>query len=101
MNNKRRLSATIDAELMAAAEQAVERGAASSVSSWVNQAFRRQIEHDRRLASMDAFLAAFEAEFGEITDADIATATRRTRATATVVRSTPPPATKRTRRASA
>lgn len=101
MTTKRRLSASIDAELMAAAEGAVERGAAPSVSSWVNEAFRRQIEHDRRLAAMDAFLAAFEAEFGEITDADIARATKLTRANATVVRSTVPSAAKRARRRSA
>lgn len=101
MTTKRRLSASIDAELMAAAEEAVERGAAPSVSSWVNQAFRRQIEHDRRLASMDVFLAAFEAEFGEITDADIAKATKQTRANATVVRSAAPRMVKRAPRRSA
>ena len=50
---------------------------------------------------MDAFLAAFEAEFGEITDADIARATKLTRANATVVRSTVPSAAKRARRRSA
>ena len=90
MSSKRRLSASIDADLMAAAEAAVQRGAASSVSAWVNEAFRRQLEHDRRLAAMDVFLATFEAEFGEITDEDIAAATKRTRADATVVRSKPP-----------
>lgn len=89
MSAKRRLSASIDADLMAAAEEVVKRGAAPSVSSWVNEAFRRQLEHDRRLAAMDEFLVAFEAEFGEITDEDIALATKRTRANATVVRSGP------------
>ncbi len=89
MTTKRRLSASIDADLLAAAEQAVKRGGAASVSSWVNEAFRRQLEHDRRLAAMDEFLVGFEAEFGEITDDDIALATKRTRANATVVRSAP------------
>jgi hypothetical protein len=38
------------------------------------------------MAALDAFLAAFEAEHGEITEDEIAEATRLTRARATVVR---------------
>ena len=90
MNVKRRLSASIDAELLAVAEEAVARGESASVSSWVNDAFRRKIENDRRLAAMDVFLAGFEAEFGGITDAEIAAATKQTRSTATVVRTGKP-----------
>ena len=86
MNHKRRLSASVDAELLAAAEDAVARGEAASVSSWVNDAFRRKIDNDRRLAAMDVFLASFEAEFGEITEAEIAAATKQTRSSATVIR---------------
>jgi hypothetical protein len=48
-------------------------------------------DHDRRMAALDAFLAAFEAEHGEITEDEIAEATRRTRARATVVRAAPGP----------
>jgi len=93
MTRKRRLSASIDAVVLDAAEMAVESGRAASISAWVNGACQRQIDHDRRLAAMDDFLAQFEAEFGEITETDIADATRRTRAAAIVVRAAPlPPA---------
>ena len=89
MGTKRRLSASIDASIIEAAESAVASGRAVSVSAWVNEACERQIDHERRLAAMDEFLTHFEAEFGEITDADIADASRRTSATAIVVRAQP------------
>ncbi len=82
MNGKRRLSASIDANLMAAAEDAVRRGDAGSVSAWVNRALQLQISHDQRLAALDEFVAAYEKEFGEITDLEIVDATKRTRANA-------------------
>lgn len=40
----------------------------------VNDALRAQVERDRRLTAMDAFIGAFEAADGEITDAEIAAA---------------------------
>jgi Arc/MetJ-type ribon-helix-helix transcriptional regulator len=93
METKRRLSASVDAGLVAAAEASVARGEFSSVSSWVSAAMAAQIEHQTRLLAMDQFLEAFEAEFGEITDAEIVAATRKARASATVVRSPELPAT--------
>jgi hypothetical protein len=87
MNSKRRLSASIDGDLLNAAEDAVRRGTAASVSAWVNEAFRRQLEHERKMAAMSEFLAEFEAEFGEISNAEIDVASKRARSTATVVRS--------------
>jgi hypothetical protein len=89
MQGKVRLSATIDARLLSAAEAAVRRGDAASVSAWVNNAMELQLTHEKRLAALDEFLAAFEQEFGEITEAEIEDATKRTRATAVVVRSNP------------
>jgi hypothetical protein len=89
MNPKRRLSASVDRELLEAAETAVKAGFATSVSAWVNDAFRRQIDHERRIVAMDTYLGAFEAEFGEISEAEMAEATKRTRASAVVVRSGP------------
>jgi hypothetical protein len=86
---KRRLSASIDADLLTAAERAVAQGHAPTVSAWVTEAFERQIAHDQRLLAMDRFLAEFEAEFGVITEADIAAATLQTRAEAVVVRARP------------
>jgi Arc/MetJ-type ribon-helix-helix transcriptional regulator len=89
MTSKQRLSASIDSTLIAAAEAAVRRGDAASVSAWVNAALHRQAAHDQRLAALDEFLAAFEHEHGEITELDMADATKRTRANAVVVRSPP------------
>lgn len=86
MSTKQRLSASVDAELLQAGHQAVAAGAAASLSEWVNEALRRQAEHDRRLRAADEFIAGFEAEHGVITDSEIADVTRRMRARATIVR---------------
>jgi Arc/MetJ-type ribon-helix-helix transcriptional regulator len=86
MSPKQRLSATVDADLVATGQELVATGRAESLSAWVNDALRRQVDRDRRLAAMDAFLAAFEDGNGEITDAEIASAGRDARARAVVVR---------------
>jgi len=83
------LSATVEAELLAAGRAAVAEGRAESLSAWVNNALRRQAEHDRRMQALDEFLAAYEAEHGEITEDEIREAQRRSRARAVVIR-TPP-----------
>lgn len=85
---KRRLSASVDADLVESGQAAVRTGAAANFSAWVNEALRRQVEHELRLAALDEFLAAFEAEHGAISDEEIAAASRRTRARAVVVRGT-------------
>jgi Arc/MetJ-type ribon-helix-helix transcriptional regulator len=89
MSAKGRLSASVDAELIAAAQQAVAHGRAESVSAWVNDALRLKTDHDRRLAALDEFLAAYEAEHGEITEQEMRDAARRARAGAVVVRGDP------------
>ncbi|MGH3177534.1 MAG: hypothetical protein ACRDPF_27120 [Streptosporangiaceae bacterium] len=86
MSIKQRLSASVDAELMAAAQQAVTEGRAESISAWVNDALRLKTENDRRLQALDDFLAAYEAEHGEITEDEIQGAARRARERAVVVR---------------
>jgi Arc/MetJ-type ribon-helix-helix transcriptional regulator len=68
MTGKRRLSATVDAELVEASQAAVAAGSAESVSAWVNDALRLKMEQDRRLRALDEFIAGYEAEHGEITD---------------------------------
>jgi hypothetical protein len=83
---KLRLSASVDASLLAAAERAVAEGRAENVSAWVNAAMRRQVEHDLRMRALGDFVAAYESKHGVITDAEIAAATRRARARAVVVR---------------
>lgn len=87
---RERLSASVESELLDAGRTAVAEGRAASVSAWVNLALRRQVEHDRRLRALDAFLAAYEARHGAITEDEIRDATRRARSRATVLRPADP-----------
>ena len=91
MSAKERLSASVDADLVAVAQEAVAAGQAESVSAWVNEALRLRVAHDRRLRALDEFVAAFEAEHGEITEAEMSEAARRARGRAVVVRGEPAP----------
>jgi Arc/MetJ-type ribon-helix-helix transcriptional regulator len=86
MSTKQRLSATVDAELLAAAQQAVTDGRTESISAWVNDALRLKADHDLRLQALDDFLAAYEAEHGQITEDEMRDAARRARERAIVVR---------------
>jgi len=86
---KRRLSASVDAEFMAAGHEAVAAGTAENLSAWVNEALRRQAEHDSRLTALGEFLAEYDAQHGQITDTEIAEATRWARERAVVVRGKP------------
>ncbi len=86
MAPKHRLSASVDADLVAAGQAAVAAGTAENLSAWVSEALRRQAEHDRRLAALGAAIAEFEAEHGALTDAEIAGASRWARENAVVVR---------------
>src|SRR4249920_541133 len=89
MSSKQRLSASVDAELVAVAQEAVAAGQAESMSAWVNDALRLKADHDRRLQALDDFLAAYEAEHGEVTDEEMRDAARRARERAIVVRGDP------------
>jgi hypothetical protein len=91
MSTKERLSASVDADLVAVAQEAVAQGRAESVSAWVNEALRLKVAHDRRLRALDEFVTAFEAEHGEITEAEMSEAARRARGRAVVVRDEPAP----------
>jgi hypothetical protein len=86
MSGKQRLSASVDADLIAAAEDAAARGEVATVSAWVNDALRLKLEHDRRLHALAAFVAEHESEHGEITPSDIDAAVRRARGRAVVIR---------------
>jgi Arc/MetJ-type ribon-helix-helix transcriptional regulator len=79
MSVKQRLSASVDAHLVAAAEQAVQRGRAKNLSAWVNDAMRLKVDHDRRLAALASFIEAYEAEHGEISAEEIRLAERNAR----------------------
>ena len=86
MSTKQRLSASVDADLIEAAENAVSRGLFDSVSAWVNEALRLKLDQERRLEALAAFVAAYEAEHGEITPEETLMAGRRARARAVTVR---------------
>jgi len=86
MNLRQRLSASVDASLLSAVEDAVARGRAPTVSAWVNDALRLKLEQEQRLEALAAFVGAYEAEHGEITPAQIARAQRAARARAIPVR---------------
>jgi Arc/MetJ-type ribon-helix-helix transcriptional regulator len=86
---KQRLSASVDSDLIEAAENAVTSGRSESVSAWVNDALRIKLEQERRLEALAAFIAAYEDEHGEITPDEMLAAARRARASAITVRGTP------------
>ena len=98
--SKHRLSASVDSDLIHAAETAVAQGRSDSISSWVNDALRLKLENDRGLEALAGFLHAYEKKYGEITREEISLASRRARANAVTVRSGLPPklTTKRQRR---
>src|SRR5215472_14947976 len=86
MTAKARLSVTVDTDLIDATKAAVAAGAAESISAWVNDALQLKLEHDRRLRGIDDFIAAYEAEYGEITDEEMEAAYRSMKVRAIVVR---------------
>jgi histidinol dehydrogenase len=88
MSVKQRLSASVDADMIEAGRQAVARGDAESLSAWVNAALHRQAEHDQWRQAMRDFIAQYEAEHGEITEAEMEEVERRDRERAIVVRGT-------------
>lgn len=76
MSGKQRLSASVDSELLRAAERAAARGEVATVSAWVNDAMRLKLEHDRRLEALAELMAEYEAQHGEITNDEITKAAR-------------------------
>jgi hypothetical protein len=76
----------VDADLVEAAEAAAAAGHAANVSAWVNEALRLKLERDRRVRALAAFIAAYEAEHGEITPEETAAAVRAARGRAVPVR---------------
>lgn len=90
MPKKLRLSVSVDADLVEAAETAVAHGQADSISAWVSDALSSKLERDRRLRGLAAFIADYEAEHGEITAEERKQVIRDTRARAIKVRSTRP-----------
>lgn len=69
---KRRVTITVDDNLADAAAAASAAGDAESVSAWINEAIAQRVARDQRLAALGELIAAYEAEFGEITDDELA-----------------------------
>ncbi len=85
-SRKERLTVTVDEELVAAGQRAVKAGLASSLSGWVNLALADRAAKERRLAALGEAIAAYEATFGQLTEAEIMAQTRADRQAAMVVR---------------
>lgn len=77
---------TIDAELAAAAADAVREGRAESVSAWVNEALKERADKESKLAALRAAIADYEAEYGAFTDEELAAQERADREAAARVR---------------
>src|SRR5690348_6785650 len=90
MKPKRRLSASVDDDLIRAAEAAAKRGDVPTVSAWVNDAMRAKLEQEQRLRALASFVNDFEAEHGEISAAEMEQAARRVRARAVTARAATP-----------
>lgn len=71
---KRRLSASIDEDLLAAAERAVAEGRAPSVSALVEEALAARMEQDRRLEAAQDLMDWMDAEWGPMSEEDKAAA---------------------------
>jgi glycerol dehydrogenase-like iron-containing ADH family enzyme len=83
---KRRITVTVDPELVEAANRAVASGSADSLSAWVSAALTDRARRDQQLARLGDSIAEYEAEFGEITTEEIAWQRRADRQHAVVVR---------------
>lgn len=85
-NRKERLTVTVDPNLVEAGNHAVAAGMADSLSGWVNAALAAKVAHDRRLQALGEAVSGYEAQFGEITDDELAARERTDRENSVVVR---------------
>ncbi len=95
--SKERLTVTVDPHLVQAGQEAVAERRVDSLSAWVNIALAERAAKDRRLRALAQAVAAYEAEFGPITDEELAAQQRADRAAARVVRGPRPRLAKRPR----
>ena len=84
--NKERLTVTVDAHLIEAANQAVAERRVSSLSGWVNLALAERAAKERRLRALAEAVATYEHEFGKITPAELAVQERADRRDSIAVR---------------
>jgi len=88
-DRKRRLTVTVDPELVEVGNRAVAAGEAESLSGWVSSAMSEKAQRDEKLALLRAAIGDYETEFGEITSGELAAQRRADRADAVVVRGRP------------
>ena len=69
---KRRLTVTVDKDLLEAAAAAVADGRARSVSEWVAGAMAQRRARDRRLAVLSELIDDYEAAHGVISEDEMA-----------------------------
>ncbi|MDY7102681.1 MAG: hypothetical protein S0880_15985 [Actinomycetota bacterium] len=84
--SKRRLTVTVDDDVVEVASSAVAAGQAESLSSWVNEAMAQRAIKERRLAALAELVAGYEAEFGEITAEELEAQVRADQDAAAAVR---------------
>ncbi len=83
---KRRVTVTVDQDLVDEAAAAVASGQAESVSAWVSGAMAQRRERDRRLGELAALVSAYEAEHGVISDEELAAQAQADRDSAASIR---------------
>ena len=83
---KRRVTITVDADVVEEATRAVAEGRASSVSAWIGEAMVARPTNDRRLEALGELIAEYEAVHGTITDDELAQQTQADRDSAALVR---------------
>lgn len=83
---KRRVTVTVDDDLLADATAAVAAGRADSVSAWVAEAMALRRDRDQRLTDLGEAIAHYEAEHGVITDDELAEQAQADRDAAAAVR---------------
>lgn len=83
---KKRLTVTVDPELVEAGNRAVADGEADSLSGWVSTALAEKVRRDQKLRHLSAAILEYEEELGEITTEEIQVQQRADREDAVVVR---------------
>src|SRR5262249_31204338 len=68
---KDRLTITLDHAIVEAGNEAVAAGRADSLSGWINSALAARVAQDHRRAALAEAVAAYEAEFGVITEEEM------------------------------
>lgn len=83
---KKRLTVTVDPDLIEAGNRAVASGSADSLSGWVSTALADKVRREEMLEHLRGAIADYEAKFGEITAREIAAQRRADQEDAVVVR---------------